>query len=166
MKLKNKQILIGAVLVLAATAGCRSYLVNLGQPIDRTDAIIDAEMKGKKMLCATAEPFLTIKFNFDKSGNGTAPVGNGNVSYTEPSGGGDQTTITTRIPNGQTALNHVTPFRLSNGLEGTMSKTTNQYCEGGQLFGDPPDQYVLKITSFPSGSSSQLLPVYGCCQMQ
>lgn len=167
----RQKIKLALIIGIAALGivGCSRQLgsfFDLKLPYDKTDAIIAAELSGKELSCYTFEPNLQIVFNFDGSGDGRGPIGNGKVRYSYPGAFNDVTTNETLVPpNGLTPGNHHTPFRLSNGTSGTISKTTSGLCLNDGVTSGPPDAYVLKLDN--SYGDGQLYPIqkYGCCEL-
>lgn len=121
------------------------------------DIIRVAERENLKLVCRTNEPFLTIAFNANQNGDGRITYRYPDNTPPDFEGEADLTRTAGSTPNADD-----TDFRLSNGMEGTITRTPGGLCMD-DMAGTPHD-YKLTITRWGEGNAGYT-PKYGCCDL-
>ncbi len=141
---------IGSFALIAALLACENTA-------NDTDIIRYAEKNNIALICRTNEPFLAIEFNADRNGSGR-------VYYTFPDNTPPDFTGEENLTRtaGDTPDDVDTFFRLSNNLEGTISRTPGGQCEDDMA--GTPHNYRITITNWGNGNTDNL-PKTGCCDL-
>lgn len=120
--------------------------------------IIDYAVRAKVgLICRTNEPFLSIEFN-------SARDETGRVLFTNPNElvNGEIQSVEVERTAGDTPNPSDTFFRLSNNVEGTISRTPNGACMDDMA--GTPHNYKITITRW-NNDDPVSLPHSGCCDL-
>ncbi len=129
----------------------------------QNDLIRRVERSNATLFCSTNEPFASIAFNYQGTGTGAAPWGDGPVYFrypnnTPPEFVGEE--ILTRTGGAYNEATRRTDFTLSQGMQGYIEETKEQKCQD-DMAGTFHD-YKITIEKWSADAPSNP-PKTGCC---